>query len=58
MKIYYNFLNRLKNKKSEQSEDKIVFERQCPHCTARGSYNFKFLDKQKQSADKQNDEKN
>ena len=58
MKIYNNFLNRLKNKKSEESEDKIVIERQCPHCATRGSYNFKFLDKQKQSADKQNDEKN
>ena len=57
MKFYFNLLNRLKNKKSEQDPEKIIFERQCPHCTTRGVYSFKFIDKIKQSSKNQNDNK-
>lgn len=55
MIFYFNLLNRLKSKKSEENAEKILFERQCPHCVTRGVYSFKFLDKQKQLKENKNE---
>jgi hypothetical protein len=58
MKNYYNFLKRLMNKKLEHDKKIIVFEKQCPHCAARGAYSFKFSNDQKQTIEKPNENKN